>query len=126
MSKVAKHRPCPAVQREISAAECGENRGSKYACPASCPHNPFAPVNYSQLLELEKQVDKKSLTWMEEHATDRDALDRAMRHALNARTPHELHALFAWRILFQTDAQGRTCAHRWEEAGFPGLKNDER
>jgi hypothetical protein len=64
MSKVAKRRFCPAVQREISSAECGENRGSRYACPPECSFSPVAPANYIQLLELEETVDREALDWL--------------------------------------------------------------
>src|SRR6185436_6414326 len=34
--------------------------------------------------------------------------------------------LLVWRMHFAQDAAGLTCAQRWERAGFPGLKNDQR
>ena len=52
MSKATQQRFCPAVQREISTAECGENRQSKYACPANCEFNHFAPMNFDMYFEL--------------------------------------------------------------------------
>jgi hypothetical protein len=57
MSKAAKQRFCPAGQRSISPAECGEFRGSRYACPADCLYSPLATANYGMLLALEKGVD---------------------------------------------------------------------
>ena len=41
MGEAKKRRHCPAIGREISAADCGENRQSRHACPESCEHNPF-------------------------------------------------------------------------------------
>jgi len=117
---------CPAVGHEITPAECGEGRGSKYLCPAECGFSPFAPANYSQLLELEAGLDKLSLARLDEDSADRAALAREMQHAMRAKARHDLHALIVWRFLFQTDANGRTCAQRWEQSGFPGLKNDTR
>jgi hypothetical protein len=61
MSKSSKLRPCPALGRDISPADCGEPRQSRLACPADCPHNPFGPAHYSQLLEIEDRLDTKSL-----------------------------------------------------------------
>jgi hypothetical protein len=126
MSKSGKRRMCPAVSREISSAECGDGRGSRFGCPADCGFSPLAPVNYSQLLELEGELDKLSLARLDEDSADRPALARDVQRATRSKTPHELHALIVWRFLYQVDASGRTCAQRWEQAGFPGLKNDTR
>lgn len=117
---------CPAVGREITSAECGEHRGSQYACPAECSFSPLAPANYSQLLELESLVDKKTADWLFTTAPDRAALDAGVREASKNKSGHALHAFFAHRIFFCAETSGRTCAQRWEEASFPGLKNDER
>lgn len=117
---------CPVVGHEISSAECGEGRGSRFACPADCAFSPLASANYSQLLELEAELDKLSLARLEEDSADRPALAREMQRAMRSKSQHELHASIVWRFLYQTDASGRTCAQRWEQAGFPGLKNDTR
>ena len=126
MSKASKKRACPAVRHEITPAECGEGRGRKYACPAHCLFSPFAPANYTQLLELEAAVDKESLARLDQEAPDRAALAREIQRASREKSPHTLHALIVWRLFHSTDASGRTCAQRWEQAGFPGLKNDGR
>ena len=59
MSK-GKLRDCPAVNRAITAQECGESRGTKRACPANCAYFPFTPENYESWLDLEdmRQVDR--------------------------------------------------------------------
>ena len=126
MSKLTKKRACPAVGRQITSAECGEHRGSKYQCPAACPFSPFASANYTQLLELEAAVDKASMIRIDQDAPDRAALAREIHRASNSPLPHALHALIVWRFVFETDAQGQSCAQRWERAGFSGLKNDGR
>ena len=64
MSKANKHRLCPALDREISRSDCGENRHGRYACPATCPHNPFAPENYTALLTIEDALDQRTMRWM--------------------------------------------------------------
>ena len=117
---------CPAAGREISSAECGEGRGSRFACPADCAFSPLASANYSQLLELEEEVDKLSLARLDEDSADRPALAKEMQRVMRSQSQHDLHATIVWRFLYQTDACGRSCAQRWEEAGFPGLKNDTR
>lgn len=109
MSKAGKRRFCPAVQREISPAECGDNRGSRYACPAECAFNPFAPANYTDFLELEKNVDGKATEWL---ARDRPELEREIQRAVSARSPHALHATLVWHMHFAQDTQRQTCAQR--------------
>ena len=126
MSKLANRRLCPAVQREITSAECGENRGSRYACPANCSFSPLASANYSQLLALEQPLDNQCLQRLDEDADDPIALKLAIRRAMARNLPHELHSLIAWLFLYERDAEGHTCAQRWERDGFPGLKNDAR
>lgn len=115
---------CPAVGRAITPADCGEHRHSHYACPAECPHNPFARTRYSEVLELERTVDGKAMDWLKKSAPDFSALEQGVRRAMQDESAHALHAFFGWRIFFQRDADGLTCAQRWEAAGFPGLNND--
>ena len=126
MSKAAKKRDCPAVGRTITSAECGENRVSHYACPADCPYLPFAPKNYSQLLELETRVDNESMEFMLATAPDRQVMERALQKARHDPSPHALHAFFEWNLFFARDAAGRTCAERLEQSPAANLKNDDR
>ncbi|MBI5385868.1 MAG: hypothetical protein HZA90_14415 [Verrucomicrobia bacterium] len=126
MSKAGKRRMCPAVGREITSAECGENRNSRYSCPADCPFNPFAPANYSTLLEVESEVDSKTMGRMLDEAKDRGVVERTVQQALSKDSPLHLHAFVAWQVFFKRDDAGVTCAQRWERDGFPGLKNDQR
>jgi hypothetical protein len=123
MGEAKKRRSCPAVGREIASAECGENRLSRYACPESCPFNPFAPANYSALLATEDRLDLMSVKRLagEDPAGSAAILDAQRTHAA-----HGMHAATVWRLFFKRDAGDRTLAGRWEAAGFPGLANDER
>jgi len=126
MGKAFEQRRCPALGREISAADCGDSRISRYACPADCEHNPFAPANYAQLLEIEDRLDKKTLNWLFADASDRAALAQAFGSAVDTGSPHAAHAFTSWRLFFCQGADDLTCAQRWERAGFLGLRNDER
>jgi hypothetical protein len=124
MSKVSKRRPCPALGRDISVLECGQQRLSALACPADCPHNPFTPANYSQLLEIEERLDHKSfeqLTLLPDRAAIERGVAAAMRRGINA-----TNALFVWNLFFAKDAAGTTVVQRWEKSGWANLKNDER
>jgi len=125
MSKAVKRRACPAEQREISAAECGENRVSRYACPESCPFNPFSPAQYDLFSETEAGVTRKGLDWFLDTSSDRAAALRQLDR-LAAEERIEQHAWQVREFFFARDDRGRTCAERWADAGFPGLKNDER
>ena len=126
MSKYSKRRACPAAGRDISTAECGEKRGSQYACPVDCAYSPLAPANYLQLLEIEDSLDHKCMDYLLEHASDRAGMERALQKARHESNPHALHAFYEWNLFFAPDSHGLTCAQRWEKSGFPGLKNDER
>ncbi len=126
MSKAAKRRMCPAVQREITAAECGENRISHYRCPPECSYNVFAPTNYEQILILEDVLDSKtSARFAKETAVD-PILTKAIQSVLRKPSILHTHCFFIWHYLFKRDVLGRTFAQRWEADGFPGFKNDER
>ena len=126
MSKASKHRLCPALGREISRSECGENRHSRCACPSGCPHNPFALENYPALLSIEDALDRRTLAWMFEEARDRAGLERGMQNASRAESGHSLHAFTTWNLFIRRDEHGLTCAQRWAQARFPDLNNDER
>lgn len=126
MSKTAKRRDCPALGREISAAECGDGRISRVACPPTCPHNPFAPANYDQVLQIEERVGTKAFDWLNQNYRHRDALNSDLKRALASKHPSLVSACIGWHLFLAEDAEGLTCAARWERQGFPGLKNDER
>lgn len=125
MAKSSKRRHCPAVGREISSAECGQNRESKYACPADCPHSPFAPENYDQFLDLEERVNTKAFERLfadeEIGKAARKAFERSMA---KGDAVHRLPIFERW-LLAERMEGGVSVAERWRDEGFPGLKNDE-
>jgi len=125
MSKASKHRSCPALGREITSADCGEQRQSRISCPAECPHNVFAPAHYSQLLEIEDRLDRLTLDKLAALSPDRAALERDLTKA-ERQGINETHAFLVWRLFFAKDAHQNSVAQRWEKAGLPELKNDER
>lgn len=125
MSKATKRRPCPATQRQISAAECGANRISRYNCPATCPFNPFSPAQYDTFLQVEAAVMRKSLDWFLDSSPDRAQRVRELAQIAD-KSDIELEAYELAEIYYKRDASGRTCAERWAAAGFPTLNNDER
>ena len=126
MSKPSKHRACPVVGREISAAECGESRISRHACPVDCPHLPFTPANYESFLATEGDFDLKAEEWMSRTPALAEAMHQAAREADRLGTPSSVVVCYAWLLTFQRDAAGLTALDHWERAGFPGLKNDGR
>jgi hypothetical protein len=126
MSKAAKQRFCPAGQRSISPAECGEFRGSRYACPAGCLYSPLATANYGMLLALEKGVDDACMARVGNEAERQPQLWKELQKALAAPSAHALHAFFTRHLFFRRDAGGLTTMDHWEREGFPGLKNDQR
>ncbi len=126
MSKATKKRACPAVGRDISPAECGENRGSRYTCPADCPYSPFTLANYDTFQGIEAALIHKSIDWVRADSADRAEFDRAEVTARRIATPNALAAFHLWRFAGRRDAAGLTAVDRWARAGFPGLSNDER
>ena len=125
MSKASKQRFCPAVQREISSGECGEKRVSHYACPVACGFNPFAPANYDAFLETERGLIRKNWEWYVASAPNRAEVQTKLDRLMEL-PETEFHAFQVAALFLKRDASGRTCSERWEAAGFPGLKNDER
>ena len=125
MSKAVKRRMCPAVRHEISAAECGENRISRYACPEACPFNPFSPAQYASFLEIEGSLINKSREWLLDSSPNRTELSRQLDRIAGM----DLATRQTWQVeefFYKRNARGKTPAEAWADAGFPGLKNDER
>src|ERR1700683_2975953 len=104
MSKIAKHRFCPAIQRQISSAECGENRGSRYACPSDCLFSLLAGANYDLLLELENEVDRKSAERLIAEEGQSPVLRKTSQLASAAHSPHAWHAFCEHAFFFLRDA----------------------
>ncbi len=126
VSTSKEKRICPVVSREISSAECGESRHSRYACPEECPFNPYSAANYDRLLELTDKVDVLQSRWLstqtEEHERTREEVQR-----LGSDAPVEKIGMLVFDVLhYRRDSEGLTMIQRWEKQGFPGLKNDQR
>jgi hypothetical protein len=79
--------------------------------------------NYTALLAAEDVVDLAAVKRM--HDEDPTA-SAAILEARRVSPLHGMHAAVVWHLFFPRDGSGRTFAQRWEQAGFPGLKNDER
>lgn len=126
MGQAKKKRDCPATGRVIGAAECGENRISRYACPESCAFNPFAAANYDAHLEIETRLDSATMEELAKAQENPIAVAEKMRTAGQTNPNHGSHALIVWLLFFQRDASGRTFAERWSAAGLSKLRNDER
>jgi hypothetical protein len=125
MSKSSKQRNCPALGRDITPADCGEQRQSQLVCPEDCPHNPFAPANYSRLLEIENRLDTKSMERLATLEPDRATMQNDL-YSANRKGLHGIHAFFVWKLFFAANADKTTFAQRWEQTGLAELKNDER
>ena len=126
MSQTSKSRECPAAGRTITVSDCVANRHTHYACPPTCPHDPFTSANYDRFLEMENKVDRKSMDYVLEHAADRAALEKSLQQARYHPSAHALHAWFAWQLFFATGPDGLTCGQRWEKSCLSELKSDQR
>lgn len=124
MSKSSKHRPCPAAQREITSAECGEYRNSKYLCPPDCIFNPFAPVNYSQLLEMEQRLDQLSFKALVSEPIHGTEVQRRF-DKIGYENPGFSNVVM-WEMYHRKNDSGLSFAQRYQNSGLPELKNDVR
>ena len=97
MGKANKRRACPEAGRKISSAECGEGRQSDYPCPPECAHNPFAAVNYTRLLEIEDELDRKPVVRLRDDTPDAGPINRNL-HRRDGRERREMQA--AWTLRF--------------------------
>jgi hypothetical protein len=130
VSKLKKgQRECPALGKTISSQECGSGRGSRFACTAECPHNPFTPANYEMHVGLETALIRKT------HVRAASVLtgeDRERWHAAfnNRRTDHFRDLLAHSELMVQyhvkRDADGNSFAGRWLLDRWADLTNDER
>lgn len=126
MKAYKSKRPCPPSGREITAAECGANRNDRFVCPAECSFNPFAVANYERLLEIESKLDAASLEWLGGRAADPAQFKRELARLISQDNPAATHAFVVTRLFHHRDAAGLSVADHWQQAGFPGLNNDER
>jgi hypothetical protein len=126
----SKNRRCPALGQEISNQRCGSERGSGIACPANCPHWPYAITNYDQALNLTRGVLPKILDFFKaevDRAEMAEVMELANLDPKRITNPDE----FFWHLAnfgmacFR-NAAGQTLADRWRQKGFTGLTNDER
>lgn len=127
MSKKTKQRDCPALGRTISSLECATGRHGSVACSADCPHNPFGPHAYDELLALDERLNKRSLTALEA-VIGKEALGHLIRPALDGDEQGEsaANANLIRALHFERDAEGRSFSERWLASGQPALTRDER
>ena len=126
-----KHRPCPALQATISAADCGSQRGSRLNCPADCPFFPFGTAAYDLWLKVDAGWLKQALNRVLA-VRGRPVLEAAVKahqipladrnFELEAALSRGLHHL----LFLERGPDGQTVAEAWEAAGWSGLNNDER
>lgn len=128
MSKVSKHRDCPALARRITNAECGAGRQSAIRCPAECPHHPFGLAAYDSQLALSERLDSRIIEIWSQEVGKLAAAEAAARIDAQAKRDSTLgfNAGVVRELFFRRDGAGRTFAERFLAAGAPGLNNDER
>src|SRR5262245_17517859 len=102
MSKANKRRLCPAIQREISSSECGENRNSQYRCPPSCSFNPLAPENYAQVLEAEGRLDDLSVRFLTTEPVHSARILRVSQN-LDWRDESAVNSFFCFELFIRKD-----------------------
>lgn len=126
MGSKAKQRPCLVAGRTLTAAECASGRHSQYACPESCPFNPFSPANYQLYLQTETGVEDKFTKWLIQAAPDRAQFESNLLRKLGTSPNPEFYNYLVWKGFYETNAVGETRLDQWAKAGYSGLKNDEK
>ena len=126
-----KARACPALDRTITPAECGAQRGSKIACTAECPFNPFGTASYDLYLKLDSAWVGKALQRVVDSLGREEFQKRLREQTLPIRNKDlELdfaaHNVLYLSLCFDRNAEGRTLGDQWEAEGLPGLNNDEQ
>ena len=124
-------RHCPALSEMISSQRCGSEREIKIACPATCPHSPYAIGNYEKGLLLTQKIVHKILSFIK---TEVDLAEmRQLTHQAHLEgkeapsNPDEFFQhLIQFGMAFFQDSAGRTLTERWRQKGFVGLSNDEQ
>lgn len=111
-------RDCPVVGHVISPAECGDGRGSRYACPESCPHNPWAAANYERALQIEDGLTAKMIRRLNQPPPSVTGDDVAAMW--------QMTQFYMERFHLDRDSQGRDFFAQWEAGGWSGLNNDEQ
>lgn len=127
MAKNPKKRDCPALGRIIKRDDCGENRISNYPCPPDCEYNTFGLANYSELLELEAQLDDRLAQRLKREPKLAAKIDRMLREAADHPQPDFLvHDTFMRHIYFTPGEAGQSVAQAYMEDEAGKLKNDMR
>ena len=106
------------MNRDISAAECGENRLT-LCVPGKLSVQPFAAASYLALL----QAEDARLISMKRCIGEDGAVTPSGFAARKLNEGHGWHAAIAWQV-FQTRRERWTLAG-WQDADSP-TKNDER
>lgn len=125
MASNPKKRDCPALGKIIKRNDCGENRVSRYACPASCEFNPFGLANYTELLELEAALDNRMVTFLSSLPEFSGRIEAALKKAERAAYPDvAIHDVFHQNLFLTPSGDGRSVAEKFYEFQGAKLKND--
>ncbi len=125
-------RFCPALDKFISPADCGSQRGSQIACPADCEFYPFGTRGY----DLWQKVDGNWLGKAVKFLTDRIGTEELRKRIRRATVPMgsanlEFESAFSnvlnCALFWEREADGRARAEVWSATtAARDLNNDER
>ena len=127
MGKIDKFRECPAIGRRIKPVECGQNRGKNYACPPECPHCPWAVANYDDFLDIEGEIDTKTIGFFIDVVGKDSSREKLRVDSTDGSEEGELIFQSAcYREFFHRELEpGKLLYDLWREAGWKGLTRDE-
>ncbi len=128
MGQAKKKRDCPATGKAITPAECGEKRGSVYACPASCPFNPWILENYAQTIDIHDRMTPKAVAAIEAKYGNRALFESPQleREIAGGAAPlgRDHHTIY--NLHLRPRESGLSFSEEWRRSGFKPLNNDER
>jgi len=126
MGQAKKKRECPAIGRAITASDCGMNRQSKYACPESCPFNPFSQENYDQMLEICDEMEKSLMRHFYQFPAFREKMDALLELDRKKQDAELFESSLISLLQGETYRDGMTIMDFWEHTEGDELKNDLR
>ena len=126
MGKADRLRDCPAAGRSIDGQECGSKRGTKYACPLTCPYFPWTVENYDQALEIARRFDGKLLDFFGRTVGRSAVMQRLRPEAVKDEVGEMEFVQRCYREFYRAEVRpGKTLFDVWRDEGWAGLRNDE-
>ena len=94
---------------------------SRYACPVTCPFNPWRFEAYDEIIAVHDRLDSKVFPRLRQ-----DLNRRGLKEDPPFDSDLALHDYFIGQLFRACDDAGQTFFQRWQSRKLEGLTNDER